>query len=245
MPFVIGDIHGEYEKLKALLTHIPRRASLVFIGDYIDKGPRSREVVDLIIGLKAKRRVVCLTGNHEFKLLRAWDDDPAALRFLIDYGFQPTLESYTRRKISSSEFRAVMANGSWKKHLKKHLLFFRSLKISFETRDFFVVHAGLPVDIHGRFTSSNLEKMVFARERFWETKKLYRGKRIVFGHTAFKKVFFDGFKVGIDTGAGYAKKGGCLSALDTDARKIINDRGKTMLLTQLTEGQNARCCVLQ
>ena len=65
----IGDIHGRLDKLKALLggiSWIPDEDTLVFIGDYVDRGPDSAGVIDHILGLrKWSDKVVCLRGNHE------------------------------------------------------------------------------------------------------------------------------------------------------------------------------------
>ena len=67
--FAIGDIHGCYDQLKALVEKIPidfSRDTLLFIGDYIDRGPHSAEVVDYLIQLKKRvKEVIFLKGNHE------------------------------------------------------------------------------------------------------------------------------------------------------------------------------------
>ena len=70
--FAIGDIHGCINLLEALWDEIDfnqEKDTLVFIGDYIDRGPDSREVVDFILDLKKKLNVICLKGNHEQMLL--------------------------------------------------------------------------------------------------------------------------------------------------------------------------------
>ncbi|MGB6379475.1 MAG: metallophosphoesterase, partial [Syntrophobacteria bacterium] len=67
--FAIGDIHGCYDRLKTLMEKIPidcSRDALVFIGDYIDRGPHSFEVVDYLIQLKSRvPEIIFLKGNHE------------------------------------------------------------------------------------------------------------------------------------------------------------------------------------
>lgn len=75
--WVIGDIHGMYDPLVMLIHHIRHiryqtgeQAKLIFLGDYIDRGPCPKEVVDLILSLKAEFEVVCLAGNHEDMLLQ-------------------------------------------------------------------------------------------------------------------------------------------------------------------------------
>ncbi len=75
--WVIGDIHGMYDPLRMLINHIryvryetEEDAKLIFLGDYIDRGPCSREVVDLILSLENEFETVCLAGNHEDMLLQ-------------------------------------------------------------------------------------------------------------------------------------------------------------------------------
>src|SRR5450759_3906904 len=75
--FAIGDIHGCLGKLRPLIQNInadPENDTIVFIGDYIDRGSAAREVVDYVIKLKAEyKNVVCLLGNHEYMFLRYLD----------------------------------------------------------------------------------------------------------------------------------------------------------------------------
>ena len=80
LTFAIGDIHGCFEKLTSLLAACDqirglRSAQFVLVGDYIDRGPQSREVMDFLVGSEGKqdRPFVCLRGNHEEMLLRAAD----------------------------------------------------------------------------------------------------------------------------------------------------------------------------
>ncbi len=73
--FVIGDIHGEVEHLRKLVARMPdvgASDTVVFLGDYIDRGPRSKDVVDAVRGLDRDTgcKVVCLRGNHEDAWLR-------------------------------------------------------------------------------------------------------------------------------------------------------------------------------
>src|SRR3954463_10575248 len=95
--FAIGDVHGCAEELRALIQKLPlRRDSLVvFLGDYIDRGPDSRGVVDTILDLQQYCRVVCLLGNHELMLREFLDgsDSRRVARFIYNGG-SATLSSY-------------------------------------------------------------------------------------------------------------------------------------------------------
>ena len=91
----IGDIHGCSKALEAIIEAInpTDRDLLVPLGDYIDRGPDSRGVIDLLIALTDRCRVVPLLGNHELMLLRALDD-PVEKQFWLECGGAATLSSY-------------------------------------------------------------------------------------------------------------------------------------------------------
>ncbi|MCJ8277615.1 MAG: serine/threonine protein phosphatase, partial [Bdellovibrionales bacterium] len=77
--FAIGDIHGCAEELNKLISLLPLNSedTLVFLGDYIDRGPNSKKVVDIILDLKKNYNVICLKGNHE-AMINEFIDDPSS-----------------------------------------------------------------------------------------------------------------------------------------------------------------------
>ena len=227
MTYVIGDIHGEYKKLLQIVKVIPEKAKLVFVGDYINKGRDSKKVVDYLIELKKRRKVVLLIGNHEFKLIKAWNGNVQAKEFLAEYGFKETLESYLEKKISIKRLKNILNEDIFKEVLKGHLKFFLGLKPFCEGKKYFVVHAGIPQDKLGRFRLGSLEEMVFLREKFLKTKKKFRNKTIIFGHTAFSNVIWDGYKLGIDTGAAYKSEVGygTLTSVCCETMQCLDHRG--------------------
>jgi len=228
MAYVIGDIHGEHEKLLALMKNIPLNEKLIFIGDYINKGSKSKEVVEYLSELGSSRETVFLIGNHEFKLLQAWDGNPQAQAYLKQYGFKETLESYLEKKLTDSEFDEILAKGTSKDILSQHQDFFKKLKPYYEDGQYFIVHAGIPLDEEEEFSLEPLEEMVFTREKFINLKKKYNNKIIIFGHTAFTQVFWDGYKLGIDTGAVYRKSNGYgrLTAVDLSSFECVDSEGE-------------------
>ena len=97
--FAVGDIHGCYGKLEKLLAILPVKRgtdTLVFLGDYLDRGVNARKVLDLLTGLKADGyKVIGLIGNHEYMLLEYHKSgDPALIPYLRKIGLEKTLESY-------------------------------------------------------------------------------------------------------------------------------------------------------
>jgi len=187
--FVIGDIHGCFDKLRVLIDKIkfdPKHDSLVFLGDYIDRGPDSFEVVTYLINLKKQfRNIIFLKGNHE-DMLENYLSGLDRSTFLYNGGNQ-TLQSYCKH---------VYNNLIPPEHLK----FFESLVLFYQTDNYIFVHAGLRDNI--RLERQNPKDLLWIRSSFIESNCNF-GKRVIFGHTPFEKPFVQSNKIGIDTGAVY------------------------------------------
>jgi serine/threonine protein phosphatase 1 len=197
--FAIGDIHGCYDRLKALVGKIPidfSRDTLLFIGDYIDRGPHSAEVVDYLIQLKKRvKEVIFLKGNHEDMLDKFLSGDDR-FTYLLNGG-QQTLDSYLKKPVQSESFPIP----------SDHIEFFKSLRLYYETEEFIFVHAGLrprtPLE------TQSTEDLLWIRDNFISTKYDF-GKRVIFGHTPLKKPLVEPNKIGIDTGAVYGNALTCV-----------------------------------
>jgi len=197
--FAIGDIHGCYDQLKALVEKIPidfSRDTLLFIGDYIDRGPHSAEVVDYLIQLKKRvKEVIFLKGNHEDMLDKFLNGDDR-FTYLLNGG-QQTLDSYLKKPVQPGSFPIP----------PDHVEFFKSLRLYYETEEFIFVHAGLrprtPLE------TQRTEDLLWIRDNFISTKYDF-GKRVIFGHTPLKKPLVEPNKIGIDTGAVYGNALTCV-----------------------------------
>lgn len=207
--FAIGDIHGCLGKLRDLMDRIaidPAADTIVFIGDYIDRGPDPKGVVDLV--LDVKRRVsntVCLLGNHEQMFLHYLEGRDEEL-FLSNGGIS-TLLSYG--------LTASAARGNEKEIMPgDHLRFFTSLSPHYETDDYIFVHAGLRPGIP--LPRQDLDDMVWIRFEFINSSYDF-AKTVVFGHTPLHEPYIDETKIGIDTGAVY---GGKLTCVELPKRKL-------------------------
>ena len=201
--FAIGDIHGCYDRLKALMEKIPidcSRDALVFIGDYIDRGPHSVEVVDYLIQLKNRfPEVIFLKGNHE-DMLDKFINGADRSTYLLNGG-QQTLDSYLTKPVQSESFPIP----------PDHMEFFKSLRLYYETEEFIFVHAGLRPRVP--LESQNTEDLLWIRDKFVSTKYNF-GKRVIFGHTPLKKPLVEPNKIGIDTGAVYGNALTCIQLPD-------------------------------
>jgi serine/threonine protein phosphatase 1 len=197
--FAIGDIHGCLDKLISLMGIIdldPQRDTLVFIGDYIDRGPQSKEVVDYLIDLAGQQsRVIFLKGNHE-QMLELYLSGSDRLSFLANGGYA-TLSSYSK-DISSVEFSPIPS---------AHLDFFNNLRLCYETEQHIFVHAGLKSNVP--LEKQDKWDMLWIRDEFIYSDFDF-GKRVVFGHTPFPEPLVFDNKIGIDTGAVYGNKLTCV-----------------------------------
>ncbi|MDD5475039.1 MAG: metallophosphoesterase family protein [Syntrophales bacterium] len=208
--FAIGDIHGCFDMLEELLDMIPmdrRRDRLLFIGDYIDRGARSREVVDLIIDLKRRnKKVTCLMGNHEEMLMNYIDrPDEDSRTIFFQNGGRATATSYGYRGGKGDEIINVP---------QQHREFFKSLLPIYETEEYIFVHAGLRPKIEP--SKQNRKDLLWIRNEFIHSSFDF-GKTVVFGHTPFSYPFLEDHKIGIDTGAVY---GGSLTCIELPSRVI-------------------------
>ena len=183
----ISNIHGEYEKLCSVLNKIaPQKDdSIIFMGDYIDRGAKSKEVVNKIIDMQNICSCIYLIGSHEYALLHANTDEYYNYLFW-NYGGVQTVESY----------------GSFENILKTHGDFFKSLKFYHETEDYLFIHAGLRPKVP--LEKQNKVDMVYIRKEFYNNKTDFP-KKIIFGHTEFEKPLVQPDKICIDTGCGKFK----------------------------------------
>ncbi len=197
--YAIGDIHGCYEKLRRLMDILPidlERDLLVFIGDYIDRGPSSYEVVDYLAALKLRHPgIVFLRGNHE-DMLQHYLSGADRMTFLVNGG-RATLEDYLERTTGQEGSPIPPA----------HQAFFEGLKLYHETDDYIFVHAGLRPGVP--LARQDRRDMVWIRQEFIYSDHDF-GKRVVFGHTPFNEPFVAPNKIGIDTGAVYGNRLTCV-----------------------------------
>lgn len=214
--FAIGDIHGCAQELELLLQKLPlsKETLILFLGDYIDRGPYSKEVVDIILDLKKKYPVIGLKGNHEKMFLEFLENKTTqdAAAFIFNGG-GATLASYADE------------SGGYSLP-EMHLKFFKALLPYFEIDDYFFVHAGLP-----NKSLAELKEMPPPEELFWIREEFFSstfdwGKLIVHGHTPIRQAEITGKRINIDTSCVY---GGHLTALQLPEKIIYQVPKQTEL----------------
>ncbi len=215
--FAVGDIHGSHTKLNMLLERLPldrERDTLVFLGDYINRGPDSRLVIETLLQLRTKcAHTVFLMGNHEEMLLEyAADGDIDRLRLLHVMGVEATLDSYgaAMHDLRSLAFLPP-----------SHLEFLKTLRMSWVSDPYLFVHADVcpmandPAASGKEYTRSAdqlLASRRLTREVPTETEHL-----VIFGHTAFETPLVRTDRICIDTGAVH---GNMLTALELPALRF-------------------------
>jgi serine/threonine protein phosphatase 1 len=198
--FVIGDVHGCARELERLYQMLPLKDDdrLVFLGDYIDRGPDSRGVVDFI--LRLERPYIALKGNHEAEMNECLTADfPESLfEWLLLWGGDKTLMSYGVSPYKSGEEEDEIVARFNRAIPPSHKDFYKNLQLLYEDENCLCVHAGL----HPTFPKNRDEKtLLWIRDEFINSKVDF-GKRVVFGHTPQEngKPHVDPYKIGIDTG---------------------------------------------
>lgn len=207
--FAIGDIHGCADDLQALLDKLPLTSSskLVFLGDYVDRGPDSRRVIDTILNLKKKYKVVTIKGNHEemfLSFLEAPESADAAL-FILNGG-SATLASYSD-------------NQGHYKIPSKHYDFLNQLELWHVDDEHVYVHAGLPnLKLEKIDLETHQDELLWIREPFLSSKFDW-GKVVVHGHTPKEAVTVSPNRINLDTGCVF---GGHLSAMELSTGEIYS-----------------------
>jgi serine/threonine protein phosphatase 1 len=227
---VIGDIHGHYDGLMSLLQEVSPDSDdrVYFLGDLIDRGPKSAQVVKFVRDSKYP----CLLGNHEVMLLRAISEaeqDDRVLKFWLQAVGDATIESYGPAGILKSDI-------NWMASLPTYL----------DLEDVWLVHAG--VDPYLALDQQGEQQFCWMRDRFFSSAFPYfDDKLIITGHTI--TFTLPGVAPGelaagvgwlnIETGA-YHRKSGWMTALDIDNKmvyqfNVFTRRSRQRRLEQITK----------
>lgn len=228
--YAIGDIHGCFNLLfkmtRAILNDVRRRpiaqSRIVILGDFIDRGPDSAKVMEVLSTLQADERVVVLKGNHEATLVEGMRGDRSALEAWIDFGGDATLRSYgardddiwpadTRRLVDNVRRIIPAAVADW----------LDSLPLTYSAGPYLFVHAGVRPGVALR--RQDPDDLIWIRHEFTKSTADH-GAIIVHGHTISDHVSIMQNRIGIDTGA---YRTGRLSAvaLDETGHRIIEVSG--------------------
>ena len=211
--YAVGDIHGRSDLLDNLMTSIvadftaskaevgfPLTGRIVFLGDYVDRGPDSRGVISTLISLDVPGlEIICLKGNHEAVMLSILDD-PSIFSEWLRHGGVATLNSYGITADLNAEpdvlegIRQVFCEN----FPKEHRAFLEKLPTYHHRAPLFFVHAG--VDPKKPLSLQDEDDFLWIREAFLNSGKPLEAV-IVHGHTPQDEPSWDGRRIGLDTGA--------------------------------------------
>jgi serine/threonine protein phosphatase 1 len=205
--YAVGDIHGRADLLDGVLERIDADLATnpfslgieVYLGDYIDRGPASREVIDRLVARNRTYRAVFLKGNHETfltgftinpPLLEEWQR-LGGFETLMSYGIAPQINT-------NADAQATLAAAFDQALPDSHRQFLGHLKSSFTCGDFFFVHAGVRPGIP--LPKQREEDLLWIRRDFLLCEEEF-SKIIVHGHTPVAEPDIRPNRINIDTGA--------------------------------------------
>jgi serine/threonine protein phosphatase 1 len=220
--FAVGDIHGCADELARLLAALDLAAGdkVVFVGDYVDRGPDSRGVIDRLIELRDSTEVdtVFLKGNHEDMMLGYLGERGSHGEVFLMNGGRATLASYGLAPTAPlAEVREALPEA--------HLEFLRRLELFHRDPPYLFVHAGIaPLRT---LEQQDEEDLLWIREEFLRNRHKLQDT-VVFGHTPQREVLWHmPYKIGLDTGCVYGNKLSCLDftsatlfQLDRKSRRV-------------------------
>jgi serine/threonine protein phosphatase 1 len=219
-------VHGRADLLAQLMSRIDAdldanpvpRPLHVFLGDYVDRGPDSREVLDLLVKRGRQHETVFLKGNHEV-LFEEFLQNPGIVARWRHVGGMETLLSYGIRPSFNPDAaeQSVLVRQLTDVLPPAHRQFFGSLKRSFSCGDFFFVHAGVRPGVP--LLQQTDEDLFWIREEFHKAEEKF-GQIIVHGHHPVEDVEFHSNRINIDTGAFATGRLSCLRIEADDVRTI-------------------------
>ena len=204
--YAIGDVHGCRKELDRLTEMIlcdcetaPADRRIIYLGDYIDRGPDSKGVIEKLLNPPSGFEVEHILGNHDQSLLD-FLVDPQVFLTWQNFGARETLMSYgVRPPLFEQEGAFMKARDELREALPpRHLAFFQSLSSSVVVGDYFFVHSGvrpgIPLERQMR------EDLLWIRDDFLASNARF-GKVVVHGHTPAMVPERRSNRIGIDTGA--------------------------------------------
>jgi len=234
--YVIGDVHGCMRPLRDIaewleddLNHRPPRDwRIVYLGDYIDRGPDSRGVIDFVISQMSARRVYALRGNHDQFMIDFLGGESTAASFQtwMDNGGILTLASYgidlddiydAVDEASRADLREALIEALPDSHGR----FLAGLPHMVRLGDYVFVHAGVRPGT--RLDKQRAADLIWIREPFLDSEEDH-GAVVVHGHTVSEHVQMRHNRIGIDTGAVFGGRLSCL-VLEGDSQALLGPEG--------------------
>lgn len=230
--YAVGDVHGRPDLMEMMFDEIERhdaqrpaaRTLIIMIGDIVDRGPQSREALQLLFDRQRRMpNLLTLLGNHEEMLLRSLRGDEAELRGWMTVGGAETVASFGLEPLKPGEDALPFVLALQKAVPVDWVEWIKSWPLMYQSGDYFFCHAGIKPGVAlGR---QHRRDLLWAREGFMEDER-WHGGIVVHGHTITEDVEIRANRIGIDTGA---YRSGVLSALCVEGidRDIVTVRAES------------------
>jgi serine/threonine protein phosphatase 1 len=216
--FAIGDIHGCLKELTLLHKNIfahdkfeVKKDLLIYLGDYIDRGKNSKEVINQILKLKYKGiKIISLMGNHDQFMIDFLFNKKNNIENWLNFGLDQTIRSYGIEVVEfikdgfGDDIIDKLRNTLLDNMEKEHINFFKNLEISFLSEKYFFVHAG--IDPKKRLEDQTKQDFLWSRSKEFFDKDFKSEKVIVHGHTPEENIVNNRYRINIDTGCYFSGK---------------------------------------
>ena len=231
--FAIGDIHGCFNQLTSLHKNIftfekfdPKKDLLIYLGDYIDRGKYSKEVINQILKLKDNDiKTINLMGNHDQFMIDFLLNKKNNIKNWINFGADETFRSYGIEVVEfikngfEDEVIDDLRNSLLKKIDNSHIDFFKNLKISFSSEKYFFVHAG--VDPLKKLKEQTKKDFLWSRSDDFFKKDFTSEKIVVHGHTPEENIINYPYRINVDSGCYFSGKLSSVCLSDEDDMRLF------------------------
>ena len=231
--YAIGDIHGCLTQLtslhKKILSNDKFKVNedlLVYLGDYIDRGLNSKQVIEQIIKLKKKQiKIILLMGNHEEMMTDFLFNKKNNIKDWLNFGADQTFKSYDVEIVEfiKDGFDDNVINKLRDKLLEKmssdHIDFFNNLELTYSTEKYLFVHAG--IDPKKKLIDQNKKDYLWSRSSDFFHKNFKSEKIIIHGHTPEENFINDPHRINVDTGCYFSGKLSCVCLNDLNQSRTF------------------------
>ena len=231
--FAIGDIHGCFKELTSLHKKIlsndkfnVKNDIIIYLGDYIDRGKNSKEVINQILKLKDNKiKTINLMGNHDELMIDFLFNGENNIKSWLNFGADQTFRSYNIEIVEFikdgfeedviDKLRKTLINNMEENHIN----FFKNLKLSYSTEKYFFVHAG--INPEKKLTEQTKNDFLWSRSSKFFKKDFKFEKIIVHGHTPEENIINDPYRINIDSGCYFSGKLSSVHLTDENDSRIF------------------------
>jgi serine/threonine protein phosphatase 1 len=231
--YAIGDIHGCLSELtslhKKILTNDKFKVKedlIIYLGDYIDRGLKSKQAIDQIIKLKNKQiKTIHLMGNHEELMIDFLFNKKNNIKNWLNFGADQTFKSYDIEIVEfiKDGFEDNIIDRLRDVLLKKmgtdHIDFLNNLELTYSTEKYLFVHAG--IDPNKNITEQTKKDYLWSRSSDFFHKDFKTEKTIIHGHTPEQNIVNHPYRINIDTGCYFSGKLSCVCLSDLNDSRIF------------------------